>query len=65
MEGLSSQNGIYEMTAGICRIEKVALRMADCRTHDVQGVHGFIFLFSVIQSFDPLFPFKGMKDLRK
>ena len=30
MEGLSSQNGIYEMTAGICRIEKVALKMADC-----------------------------------
>ena len=38
MEGLSSQNGIYEMTAGICRIEKVALKMAD-RRKGVQGVN--------------------------
>ena len=38
MEGLSSQNGIYEMTPGICRIEKVALKMAD-RRKGVQGVN--------------------------
>ena len=36
MEGLSSRNGIYEMTAGICRIGKAALRLAD-RTQDWQG----------------------------
>ena len=43
MEGLSSQNGIYEMTAGICRIEKVALKMADC----TQGVCPLIHLAHV------------------
>ena len=38
MEGISSQNGIYEMTAGICRIGKAALRLAD-RTRYWQGAH--------------------------